>query len=76
MLVAPHSHDQPDNAFRAKNLGVGESLPAHKYTAKRVALKLSQVVTHAKRAVEIGEIVRGDNGVGTACDAIEKLLAS
>jgi rhamnosyltransferase subunit B len=30
--------------------------------------------SYAARATEIGQIVRAENGVGAACDAIEKQL--
>jgi UDP:flavonoid glycosyltransferase YjiC (YdhE family) len=39
-LVMPMSHDQPDNAWRLKDLGVGDSLPPKRFTPKNVAKKL------------------------------------
>ena len=75
MLIVPHSHDQPDNGFRVKSLRVGETLPAHKYTSKRAMRQLLVALSHSERAAQVGKLVRSEDGVAAACDAIERLLA-
>ncbi len=77
MLVVPFAHDQPDNAQRLARLGVARIIPRQRYSAGRVAEELRQLLdnpTYAQRASEIGQLVKREDGVGRACDAIETLL--
>lgn len=76
-LVMPYSHDQPDNAARVERLGTSRTIARNQYTAERVAKQLHQLLekpSYAAKASEIGGIIRAENGVGVACDAIEKQL--
>ena len=76
-LIVPYSHDQPDNAARVKRLGTSLTIPRKQYSAARVAKELSELLgnpRYAAKAAEIRRIVRAENGVGVACDAIEKQL--
>ncbi len=76
-LIVPFSHDQPDNAARAKRLGVSLTLPRKRYKAGSVAKALSRLLTEpsfAQRAAEAGEQIRQENGAATAADALETLL--
>ncbi len=76
-LVIPYSHDQPDNAARLERLGTSRTIPRKQYSASRVAKGLSELLdnpNYAAKAAEIGRIVQAENGVGVACDAIEKQL--
>jgi rhamnosyltransferase subunit B len=78
MLFIPYAHDQPDNATRAKRLGVARILSRRRYTASRVAAELSQLLNdrhYSSRANEISLQVKAETGVQTACDAIEAQLA-
>lgn len=75
MLVVPWSHDQPDNARRALRLGVAAILSPRRYRAGRAARALAELLHEpapAARASEIGAVVRSEDGVGAACDAIEE----
>jgi MGT family glycosyltransferase len=79
MLVVPFNHDQPDNAMRIARLGVGRSLVRKQYTAKRVAAELNQLLSnpeYARKAAEIGQVVKSENGASAAADAIESALGS
>ncbi|MDX1661825.1 MAG: glycosyltransferase, partial [Gemmatimonadota bacterium] len=74
MLVVPHSHDQPDNAHRATRLGVARTIRPTAYRADRVVAELRRLLEDSDyrlRAGEVGRIVRAEDGVATACDAIE-----
>lgn len=74
-LVMPYSHDQPDNAARLQRLGTARVIPRKNYTASRAAKELAELLAnpeYAKKAAEIGAIVRQENGVIAACNAIEK----
>lgn len=74
-IVMPYSHDQPDNAARLERLGTSRTIPRKQYSASRAAKELSKLLgnpSYAAKAAEIGRIVQAENGVGVACDAIEK----
>jgi MGT family glycosyltransferase len=78
-LVMPYSHDQPDNAARVERLGSSQTIPRKQYSAVRVAKKLSELLekpNYAAKAAAIGRIIQAENGVGVACDAIEKVMGN
>jgi UDP:flavonoid glycosyltransferase YjiC (YdhE family) len=75
MLVVPWSHDQPDNARRALRLGVAAILSPRRYRASGAARALEKLLhdpSVAARASDIGATVRAEDGLETACDAIEE----
>jgi UDP:flavonoid glycosyltransferase YjiC (YdhE family) len=77
MIVVPHSHDQPDNAFRATRLGVARTIYPKRYrvgTVSTVLRGLLQDDAVRRRAAEVAAIVRHENGLERACDAIERVL--
>lgn len=77
-LIMPYSHDQPDNAARVEKLGTSRTVPRKQYFAKRVALELNALLEnhrYASKAIEIGNIIRAEDGVSVACNEIEKQLA-
>jgi UDP:flavonoid glycosyltransferase YjiC (YdhE family) len=76
-LVMPYSHDQPDNAARVERLETSRTISRKQYTAKRVAKQLYELLenpSYAAKASEFGGLIRAEDGVGVACDAIEKQL--
>jgi rhamnosyltransferase subunit B len=77
MLVVPHAHDQPDNAHRLARLGIARVLWPGRYTPARVAAELGWLLddpTVSRRAEQVAEEVRREDGVKAACDALEMLL--
>jgi rhamnosyltransferase subunit B len=79
MLVVPYAHDQPDNADRARRLGVARIIRPGRYRAARVAdalRALSGESTHATAAARVAADMDAEDGVRTACDAIERLLGA
>jgi UDP:flavonoid glycosyltransferase YjiC (YdhE family) len=73
MLVVPHAHDQPDNAFRASRLGVARVLDAGHYRAPDVAAHLRHLLgaeRYRARAREVGAIVAAERGIDRACEMI------
>jgi UDP:flavonoid glycosyltransferase YjiC (YdhE family) len=77
MLVVPHAHDQPDNAFRVARLGVSRTLFPRQYRAGRVARILGALLADRDahgRAADIADVVRGEGGADTAAAAIERAL--
>jgi UDP:flavonoid glycosyltransferase YjiC (YdhE family) len=79
MLVVPHAHDQPDNAFRASRLGVSRTVYPGRYRAGRVARELKQLLNgrrYSERAAEAARQVRAERGAEAAADAIDRLIVS
>jgi rhamnosyltransferase subunit B len=79
MLVMPYSHDQFDNAARATRLGIARTISRRRYSPTRAAALLRQLLEnpeYSRRAAEIGEEVRQEDGVRAACDALEDLLGA
>ena len=77
MLIVPHAHDQPDNAFRVEKLGVARVLYPKLYKVTRIvealgALLGNRVVSDAAAAV--GARVREEDGAATASALIEAKL--
>ncbi len=76
MLIMPYSHDQPDNARRMRRLKVARVIQRAKYTPMRVARKLRAMLDaprYALRAKAVAEQLGQEDGVRTACDALEAL---
>lgn len=74
MLIMPYSHDQPDNAARAERLGVARTIKRTNYNAVTAAAELKQLLNnprYSERATNVGRQIQSENGVKTACDAIE-----
>jgi UDP:flavonoid glycosyltransferase YjiC (YdhE family) len=79
MLVMPYAHDQPDNAERVVRLGVARTIPRQRYTAERAARELQRLLdtpSYSERAREVGRLVREEDGVRAACDALEAVIGS
>lgn len=77
MLVVPYSFDQPDNAMRVVRLGSGRSLARGNYRAQAVSAELRLLLNepeYSKRASEVAEVVRGEDGIARACEALEEVL--
>jgi rhamnosyltransferase subunit B len=78
-LVMPCAHDQFDNAARVTRLGIARTISRRRYSPTRVAAELRHLLgdpQYSQRASAIGEKVRCEDGVGAACDALEKLLGA
>jgi UDP:flavonoid glycosyltransferase YjiC (YdhE family) len=77
MIVMPYSHDQPDNARRVRRLGVAKVVQRKNYTAERAARMVSDLLSdpdYAKRAEAIKREINAENGLETACNALENLV--
>lgn len=73
MIVVPHSHDQPDNARRIQNLGVGRVIARRRYRADRVARELDTILRHAsyqEAAHDAACTIDHEDGVAAASDAL------
>ena len=77
MLVVPHAHDQPDNAFRVARMGVARIVRPRSYRARRVAHELVRLLadqTYRARATDVATTVRAEGGAASAAAAIDALL--
>lgn len=75
-LIVPFAHDQPDNAERARKLGVSRTLARHRYTAKRAATQLAILLDdprYSTRASEVGRQVQSERGAEHAARALVEL---
>jgi rhamnosyltransferase subunit B len=78
MLIMPYSHDQPDNARRMSRIGVARVIQRSQYKSWRVARHVRAMLDdpeYAEKARIAAEEVARENGVKTACDALESLHA-
>jgi UDP:flavonoid glycosyltransferase YjiC (YdhE family) len=76
MLIMPYSHDQPDNARRMRRLKVARVVQRSYYTPLRVARKLKAMLaepSYAQCAEAVATQLQGEDGVKSACDALEEL---
>jgi rhamnosyltransferase subunit B len=76
MIVMPYSHDQPDNARRVRRLGVAKVVQRKNYTAERAALMITAILNnprYAERALEVQREMAAEDGLKTACDALENI---
>jgi UDP:flavonoid glycosyltransferase YjiC (YdhE family) len=74
----PLAHDQPDNAARLRQLGVGDSLSPARFRGPAVAEALGGLLSSAEvRAACARAAARfpvGEDPLAPACDAIEALM--
>jgi UDP:flavonoid glycosyltransferase YjiC (YdhE family) len=76
MLIMPYSHDQPDNARRMRRLKVSRTIQKANYKPARVARKIKAMLDEpkfAQRAKDVAKQIGHEDGVKTACDALEAL---
>lgn len=78
MIIVPFAHDQPDNAQRARRLGVAEVIPRASYTGSRAAAVIGEVLRNRKfasMAAKLARKVQAEDGVSNACNYIEGFLS-
>ena len=76
MLIMPFSHDQPDNGRRMQRLKVARVIQRGNYTPVRVARKLKAMLDEplfARRAEMVARRLDQEDGIRSACDALEQL---
>lgn len=76
MLIMPYSHDQPDNARRMRRLNVSRTIQKAAYKPAGVARKIRAMLDEprfAEKAQAVARRLGKENGVKTACDALEAL---
>jgi UDP:flavonoid glycosyltransferase YjiC (YdhE family) len=76
-LIVPFAFDQSDNAEHALKMGASRTLYRDKYDAPRVANELEELLRHpwyARRALEVSQRLKQENGPARAADLIEHIL--
>jgi UDP:flavonoid glycosyltransferase YjiC (YdhE family) len=76
-LLMPCAHDQFDNAARATRLGIARTISRRRYRPRAIAAELQRLRDdsgYVARAASLGEKISSEDGVRTACDALEELL--
>jgi rhamnosyltransferase subunit B len=76
-LAVPFAHDQFDNAERVCRLGVGLTIPRHRYTERAAAQALARLLatpSYEQSARAAGEAIREENGALAAAEEIDSYL--
>src|SRR3954465_3651283 len=79
MIVVPHAHDQPDNAYRVERLGISRTIFPGAYRAATIARALATLLSTpavTARAAIVASTVRAEGGAARAADLITSLLAA
>jgi UDP:flavonoid glycosyltransferase YjiC (YdhE family) len=75
-IIVPWAYDQPDNAERARKLGVSRTLSRSSYSAERVGRALQTLLAgsrgYVQRASTIAGRISAEDGIAGACDVIEQ----
>jgi UDP:flavonoid glycosyltransferase YjiC (YdhE family) len=77
-LIVPFAFDQSDNAEHAYKIGTSRTLYRKNYLAPRVAKELHELLsnpTYARRALEVSNQLKQEDGPGRAVDLIEQVLS-
>ena len=77
MLVMPYGVDQPDNAERARRLGIARVVTRRAYSADVAGRELELLLRqpgYVERTRRVGDEVRREEGAAAACDVIGNLL--
>src|SRR4051812_27885987 len=79
MIIVPHAHDQPDNAYRVERLGISRTIFPGAYQGPRIARALATLLSTPAaqaRAAIVASTVRAEGGAALAADLITSLLAA
>jgi UDP:flavonoid glycosyltransferase YjiC (YdhE family) len=76
-VIVPFAHDQFDNARRSERLGLGLTMSRDRYTAATATRTLHRLLSNpdfSRRATRFGRLIRAEDVVGSACEAVAKIL--
>ncbi|HEX5874764.1 MAG TPA: glycosyltransferase [Pyrinomonadaceae bacterium] len=77
-LIVPFAFDQSDNAEHARALGTSRTLYRKDYLAPAVANELNELLRrpfYARKALEVSQQLKQEDGPGRAADIIEEVLS-
>jgi rhamnosyltransferase subunit B len=76
-LVVPHAHDQFDNAWRIKRLGLGDSIAINSYNARRAARAMRSLLSGdaaaAKQRRDYAQRIDSTSAIARAVHLLEQL---
>jgi UDP:flavonoid glycosyltransferase YjiC (YdhE family) len=73
-VIRPMAHDQPDNAARVTNIGIGAKLDPNKFTGKSLVDKLDSLLSSSdvlERCRTFASRIDPAGALGAACKEIE-----
>jgi rhamnosyltransferase subunit B len=77
MLLVPLLHDHPHNSTRIAKLGCARVISGHKYTPAAAAGEIARLLgdqRFALAALAVRQKIAKEDGVGSACDALEEYM--
>ena len=77
-VIMPMAHDQPDNAWRIEQMGIGGTVWPNQFRGPKLAAALDSLLSSPdvqQRCGEFAARLDGVNGIGQICDEIEELVA-
>jgi rhamnosyltransferase subunit B len=77
-LIVPYGWDQPDNGVRVERLGAGLCVARSAYSRETAAFALKRLLNEerfSERATQIGLQVLNEDGLSSACDAVEAIVS-
>jgi len=79
-LVVPHAHDQFDNAWRLRRLGLGESISIGSYRAARAARAMAKLLDGGAATIlrrrDYAQRINSNAAIERAADLLEQLHAA
>jgi UDP:flavonoid glycosyltransferase YjiC (YdhE family) len=78
MIIMPYSHDQPDNARRMRRMKLSRTIERARFKSGRLARELQSLLntsSYAEHAKLVSHQLSHEDGVRTACNALEELHA-
>jgi UDP:flavonoid glycosyltransferase YjiC (YdhE family) len=79
MLVMPYAVDQPDNADRARRLGIARVLKRTAYSRHSAAREIDALLSnghYGEASAKVARQVGGEDGAAIACDHLERLAGA
>ena len=76
-LIVPYGWDQPDNAARIERTGAGLHVPRTEWSLETATAALNQLLhdkAYSDCASRLGAEIQAEDGLASACKAIESLL--
>ncbi|ALI97703.1 hypothetical protein DC20_00230 [Rufibacter tibetensis] len=78
MIILPECNDQHDNLERAQRLGIAKGIPMKEVSARKLRNAIMAMLAspeYTSKAAQVVQELKKENGLKTAADEIEKLLA-
>ncbi|MBX3298913.1 MAG: glycosyltransferase family 1 protein [Acidobacteria bacterium] len=78
-LIMPYSHDQFDNAARARRAGVAEVVSRDNYNARDVSGVIERLLSnrgYREKAAPLASLIRSEDGVASALAEIGRVLGT